>query len=385
MKAIEDSTSTAVLEANGPIGLENAVKRGEIRRYIDAPPVDNRGQAVSLPHNYEELVKRSPQGSIFAHRWWLEAVASGMYEILEIKNSDGIQAAWPIVYVKSDGTKHVCMPSLTQKLGILFAPSSAKPVEVQSMNQKLTTEFVEKLGDTASFHQNFHENFTDWLPFYWRGFGQTTRYTYVLEDISDLTALWNGMRTNHRRDVRRAKKRGIRIKDNLEIAKFLELNCKTFTRQGIHPVVNDGLIRRLDEACRVNAGRRIFAGVDSLGRVHAAVYIAWADNTAYYLMGGSDPALRDSGAHLLALWEAIIFASSVAKRFDFEGSMLPQIEHVFRGFGAKQWPYFSIMRVPPAPTSLNEFLKASIKFRWNRARRTIASQFLRRSTACLLA
>ena len=125
--------------------------------------------------------------------------------------------------------------------------------------------------------------------------------------------------------------------------------------------------------------------MDSLGRVHAAVYIAWADNTAYYLMGGSDPALRDSGAHLLALWEAIIFASSVAKRFDFEGSMLPQIEHVFRGFGAKQWPYSSIMRVPPAPTSLNEFLKASIKFRWNRARRTIASQFLRRSTACLLA
>ena len=78
-----------------------------------------------------------------------------MYEILEIKNSDGIQAAWPIVYVKSDGTKHVCMPSLTQKLGILFAPSSAKPVEVQSMNQKLTTEFDREIRRYCQLSSEF--------------------------------------------------------------------------------------------------------------------------------------------------------------------------------------------------------------------------------------
>jgi hypothetical protein len=60
------------------------------------------------------------------------------------------------------------------------------------------------------------------------------------------------------------------------------------------------------------------------------------------------------------------------KRFDFEGSMLPQIEPGFRGFGAKQLPYFSITKAPPVPTSLSGFLKASIKHRWNRARRTIA-------------
>ena len=122
-------------------------------------------------------------------------------------------------------------------------------------------------------------------------------------------------------------------------------------------------------------GVRSLRGVDSQGRVHAAVYVAWADNTAYYLMGGSEPHLRGSGAQLLALWEAIIFSSSVVKRFDFEGSMLPQVEHGFRGFGAKQRPYFSIAKVPPIPTSLSEFLKSSIKFRWNRARRTIAGGF----------
>jgi hypothetical protein len=370
-----NSTSAAVLEAQGTIAMENPVKRGEVRRYADAPSLGNRGLGVSPPLNYDELVKRSPQSSIFAHRWWLEAVAPGMYEILEIKKGDGIQAAWPIVYLKSDGAKHVCMPALTQKLGILFDPSNAKPIEAQSKNQKLATELISKLGDVASFHQHFHENFTDWLPFYWRGYGQTARYTYVLEDISDPTALWNSMRRHHRRDIRRAERLGIRIKDNLDIENFLELNRKTFTRQGREPLASDELICRLDRACCANAGRKIFAGIDSQGRVHAAVYVVWADNTAYYLMGGSEPDLRESGAQLLALWEAIIFSSSVVKRFDFEGSMLPQVEFGFRGFGARQVPYSSITKAPPAPTSLSTFLKASVEFRLNRARRTIASRF----------
>jgi hypothetical protein len=370
-----NSTSAVVLEAQGSIAMGNPVKRGEVRRYADAPSLGNRGLGVSLPLNYDELVKRSPQASIFAHRWWLEAVAPGMYEILEIKKGDGIQAAWPIVYLKSDGAKHVCMPALTQKLGILFDPSNAKPIEEQSKNQKLATELISKLGDAASFHQNFHENFTDWLPFYWRGYCQTARYTYVLEDISDPTALWNSMRRHHRRDIRRAERLGIRIKDNFDIERFLELNRKTFTRQGREPLASDELICRLDRACCANAGRKIFAGIDSQGRVHAAVYVAWADNTAYYLMGGSEPDLRESGAQLLALWEAIIFSSSVVKRFDFEGSMLPQVEFGFRGFGARQVPYSSITKAPPAPTSLSAFLKASVEFRWNRARRTIASRF----------
>jgi hypothetical protein len=372
MKAMADSTNSALLEARAQIDVGEPAKRRELWRYIDAPSLGNRGPGVSLPLDYTELVRRSPQGSIFAHRWWLDAVAPGMYEILEVRNGGGIQAAWPIVYIEREGAKHVCMPSLTQKLGILFAPSGARPVEVQSTNQKLTTELMEQLGNTATFHQNFHENFTDWLPFYWRNYGQTARYTYVLEDISDPTILWNDMRTNHRRDIRRAGRLGIRVKDDLEVARFLDLNRKTFARQGMAPVVSDEFILRLDKACRVNAGGKIFAGVDSLGRVHAAVYIAWANNTAYYLMGGSEPDLRESGAHLLALWEAIIFASSVANRFDFEGSMLPQIEHVFRGFGAKQQPYFSITKVPSPPTNLREFLKASIRFRWSRARRAIA-------------
>jgi lipid II:glycine glycyltransferase (peptidoglycan interpeptide bridge formation enzyme) len=298
-----------------------------------------------------------------------------MYRILEIKKDNGIQAAWPIVGLKSEEPKHVYMPALTQKLGILFAPSNGKLVERQSSNQFLTNKLLEQLGTTVSFHQNFHENFTDWLPFYWQGFTQTTRYTYVLEDLSDVNVLWNNMRQECRTEIRKAKKLGIQIKDDLDLGQFLNLNRKTFARQGKEPLAGEELVYRLDQACVSNAGRKIFAGVDAQGRVHAAVYVAWSGDTAYALMGGSDPELRQSGAYKLAFWEAVLFASSIVRRFDFMGSMLPQVELGLRIFGPRQLPYFSISKVPPPPKSLGGFLKMAVKFRLDRVHKKLTDRF----------
>ena len=66
--------------------------------------------------------------------------------------------------------------------------------------------------------------------------------------------------------------------------------------------------------------------------------------SAYYLLGGGDPELPTSGAHSFLLWEAIRFAASVTKRFDFEGSMVKGIERSFRSFGARQVPYSKVWR-----------------------------------------
>jgi hypothetical protein len=62
-------------------------------------------------------------------------------------------------------------------------------------------------------------------------------------------------------------------------------------------------------------------------------------------MGGSDPELRNSGANSLCMWEAIKFASTVTKAFDFEGSMIESVERFFRAFGARQVPYFQISKI----------------------------------------
>ena len=62
-------------------------------------------------------------------------------------------------------------------------------------------------------------------------------------------------------------------------------------------------------------------------------------------MGGADPELRNSGATSLLMWEAIQFAATVTKKFDFEGSMIESVERFVRAFGARQIPYFQITRM----------------------------------------
>ena len=61
-------------------------------------------------------------------------------------------------------------------------------------------------------------------------------------------------------------------------------------------------------------------------------------------MQGGNTELRDSGANPLAMWHSIQFARAVTSKYDFEGSMLNNVEPFFRSFGAIQTPYFSITR-----------------------------------------
>ena len=71
--------------------------------------------------------------------------------------------------------------------------------------------------------------------------------------------------------------------------------------------------------------RKIFIAVDKNGIAHAGAYIVWDENSAYYLLAGSDPKFRNSGAMSFCLWEAIKFSSNVTKEFNFEGSMINQL------------------------------------------------------------
>jgi hypothetical protein len=206
------------------------------------------------------------------------------------------------------------------------------------------TELIEGLPRFDLFRQNFQHSITNWLPFYWRGFLQTTRYTYRLEDLSDLDGLWSGLAENVRRAVRKAEK-ALSVREDLGLEEFLRLNALTFSRQGTEAPYSDELVGRLDAACAERDVRKMFFAEDAGGRLHAALYVIWDSDSAYNLMLGSDPDVRGSGASSLVMWEAIKFASTVTRAFDFEGSMIESIERSFRSFGGCQAPYFQVSRM----------------------------------------
>lgn len=284
-------------------------------------------------------------GSIFSRSWWLDAVAPNAWGEARIEKGGLLYARMPYVLKKKFGLRIIDMPPLTQTLGPWLRTYPGKYANLLAEEKELVTELIEQLPTFDIFQQNFHYSITNWLPFYWRGFQQTTRYTYILDDLNDLNRIWEGFEKKIRTSLRRAEKL-VAVRDDLDLDRFMALNDMVFARQGRKAPYSRSVVERLDEACRLRNCRRIFGAQDSAGRIHAAVYIVWDEESAYYLMGGSNPDLRDSDASSLCLWEAIKFSSGVTRAFDFEGSMLENVEAFFRAFGGRQKPYFQIRKIP---------------------------------------
>jgi lipid II:glycine glycyltransferase (peptidoglycan interpeptide bridge formation enzyme) len=302
---------------------------------------------MSTRDKYRAHCKTEPLIPIFSKNWWLDAVCGqNNWDVVLVEKCGQLLASMPYCMVKKRGICKIIMPKLTQTMGPWLRLSSAKYANQLANQKDLMVALIEKLPAFDYFSQNFHNSITNWLPFYWQNFNQTTRYTYVLEEISDTQKIWDGMLPNIRSDIKKAQNRfGLQVSTNSGIDAFLTTNEQTFTRQGMKLPYSKDFVKRLDNACKEHNARRMFFAKDKDGRIHAAVYIVWDENCAYYLMGGSNPDLRNSGANSLCMWEAIKFASTVVKRFDFEGSMIESVERFFRAFGAKQIPYFQVSKI----------------------------------------
>jgi lipid II:glycine glycyltransferase (peptidoglycan interpeptide bridge formation enzyme) len=281
--------------------------------------------------------------SLFGEPWWLDAVAGpGTWDEVRIESGGRLEARLPFVMRKIYGVTLLGVPPLTQCLGPYFASTNAKYSKELARQKDLVQEMINRLPAHHIFRQNFHHAAANWLPWYWKGYEQTTRYTYVLENLSSEEKLWEGFQSNIRSDVRKAMNRfELQVRSDLGPEVLLSVCQKTFQRQE-RKGLPEQVVRRIYDACEKRGSGRAFFAVDKHDRVHAALYLVWDERTAYYLLGGGDPELRNSGAHSLIMWEAIKHASTTSRTFDFEGSMVEPVERFFRAFGARQIPYYQV-------------------------------------------
>lgn len=298
-----------------------------------------------MKDKYRQLCDTEKQIPIFSQAWWLDTVCGkDHWDVLLIEEKEKIQATLPL-YIPRRGI--ISMPSYTQTMGPWFAPESGdtKYTKTLGRRQALCKQLLDKLGAHSYFLQNFHYGITDWLPFYWEGYKQTTRYTYLLKGLQQPDLIWENMSPNIRRNITKAKEKyHITVRKGISIDEFLQIQEQTFERQGIPNKSDTGTLVRLIRTCRQRGQGDLWGGYDEQGRLHAAAFIVWQESSAWYLAGGGNPALRSSGAHSLILWECIRYVSRFTDQFDFEGSMIPGVERFFREFGAIQTPFFTITK-----------------------------------------
>jgi hypothetical protein len=285
--------------------------------------------------------------AIFQQPWWLDAVAPGRWGEATCERNGRVVARLPYVVRGRPRLGMLTQSSLTQTLGPWVEPSSARPARALAREHELLGELEAGLPRASAFSQQFSPAVLNALPFHWAGYHLEVRYTYRLEGLESTDALWDGLRGNVRREIRKARTR-VEVVDDLGLDRFYDVLSKTYTRQRIPTPHSLAELERLEAACaRRGAGATLFAR-DDAGQVHAVAWAVWDRRAAYYLLAGAEPHLRNSGASSLLVWEAIMRARAVTDVFDFHGSMLQPVERFFRAFGGRQTPYLSVTRMSQA-------------------------------------
>ncbi len=295
-------------------------------------------------HNYNEwdkFVDQSPQGDIFCYSWWLEAITKSNFKILAIFENNEIVAGIPVAY---DAQNKANEPPLTRTLGVLYKNNDYASARKQiSTERKWLSELLKHLPLDDFVQMSAHHNFTDWLPFRWKGFKQTTRYTYIISyENRTINDLWQKLELETKRVIRRVQEYGIRVELADDFDLVYKFESMSYERQGLKFRIPLSELKILDDAIKEKGNRVILKAIDNSNRIHAVLYVANNKKSAYALLSGSDPELRKKGGHTLVMWEAVKYFYDKVNYFNLGGSDIERIEAHLKGFGGTLTPYFHI-------------------------------------------
>jgi hypothetical protein len=295
---------------------------------------------------WDELLAVSPQRSIFAQRWWMEIVTQGQVRLLGcFDDEQRLQAGLPIWPCTTLGIVRLRQPPLTPYWGPLLMPFAGKYSTRLVKEMETLRALAQTLDPWPDIRITFHPSLTNWLPFSWRNFTQTTRYTYRIDNLAENLPVGKRMHHSVRRGINRAESNQLRLLEMVDPPVIAEMSRRSMARQSLE---SSAEIRAfwptLVQAARERQCIFSTAAVDQQGNVHAAFATLWDDRYAYDLYGGGDPRYRESGGGSYVVQHLMEHAATVAPCFDFEGSMIDSIGSFFRQFGGVLTPYYAVTR-----------------------------------------
>jgi len=319
---------------------------------------------------------------LFLQYWWMEAVCAGkQWDVamvfgtpqgkkfsLERQEGDTLVAALPYLIGKRMGMRFIIQPQLTQYNGVWYnyqfltdtlkLRCACQPDRFTSCqySESERLDFEKRAAEPLLSHldqlklsfyqQNFSPEVTNWLPFHWGGYSETLRYTYRIENLSNLDAVFNCFDVHHRASKIRSAVKVLSTDYSLTPEAFAKFHKDYWNARGKGDILSSQLIERV---CRTAIDRNQGAIVsvrNESGELMGARFVVWDNNCSYSLLSALNLGKTPNGTSPLLFWEALKLAASKSDNmaFDFEGSMDEQIEQSYRLYGATQKPYHQVFK-----------------------------------------
>jgi hypothetical protein len=278
---------------------------------------------------------------LFHQPFWLDAVAKDQWNAAVIEENGTMNAYYLYAFRKSVLGTHCYMPELTQFLGPAYRTEGLNNRERLNHETKILEKLCSMLPPAGDFSSKWQTGYYNWLPFYWAGYKQRVRYTYVIEDISKPEIIMADFSEKIIREIRKAEKLFV-VSETTDVQRFYQLIMSGLKRKNIDVKLNFEILKRAFLGCNENDCGKIWIATDDRQLWAAAIFVTWDKQTAYYITGAKDDTFGNSGAMSLLFSHAFHELKDKVRSFDFEGSMIKGVENYFRSFGASQQMFFEI-------------------------------------------
>ena len=282
--------------------------------------------------------------AMFYHPWFLNAVTeSGQWDVSTVSHEDQIIAVWPYFEKKKYGFSYLTTPPLTAYLGPWYElpVDLVKEASILKYHKKILHGLAEGLPRTQLKDTRWSPEMKQWMPLVWKGYEQSTRYTFRLDLSKTEQELWSSITDVQRNAIKKARSL-YKSEQTESIETYNVLNDASYKRQKMKTPYSKAFFYKLDQVLQQKKAREIWITTGAKGP-EAGVYIAYDKKVAYLMATGRLDHAK-AGAVSMALWEAIVSAKKKGCLvFDFEGSMIEGIASFFRSFGGTLTPYHRIM------------------------------------------
>ena len=297
--------------------------------------------AADQQAKYDQIA--ASRGTIFNQLIWLRMFTDNI-TTYGIYDREDLVGGFCLYSDKKFGVTIVRNPPFTQTIGPFLDVAAQNPVSVMNSWKKILSVMSEYIANSNHCLVSFTLNkcVVDTQPFLWRKFRVSPVYTYVIDLNVPLTAIRATMSGERRNDISKALRDGLVVEQVRDYHTVKELVLKTFARQG--KKLGEKYLNKILFDFSLAGNAYAFVTYDN-GSPVAASFCVYDRETAYYVLGGYDDERRHHGAGPLACWAAIEKAQELGlKYFDFEGSMVRDIERYFRGFGGRLTPFYRVTK-----------------------------------------
>ncbi len=279
---------------------------------------------ISREH-YEAFARNCPSLPLFLQPWWLDAASGDGNWVPVVVLHEGVPVGvWPVPLRKKGPFTVAGMLHLTDYLGP-WMPSLSIPL-------------VEELKESFPKYDVFCQNILPGLEFLFlpgqKGWEIKERHTRCILDLKE----WNEtqMLPRARASLKKAKA-NLQVCETQDSDRVWVLLKMSFERQNLAVPFPEAVYRSLFQAGESRGCLRAWVAFDPVSRRDCSTVAIFNDqSTAYYLLGGNDPDLRNMNGSSLVLFHAIVEMQRTMERFDFLGSMIPSVDSFFESLGGKR-------------------------------------------------